>query len=135
MKISLLKTNRIAQFAALPGLFLMLILTVSAHAHAREEGLQGSTSGHSASLTWTASSDGGTVNVYRAAGACSPASTFSQVANNVPAAGPYSDSTIPVGASCYQVTAFVGGAESAPSNQLTLTVLPSPPSGLSGTAK
>lgn len=88
---------------------------------------------HSATLSWTASPDGGTVNVYRASGSCS--ATFSQLSTGVTSAGPYTDSTITVGTWSYQVTAVVGGAESAPSNCVTVSVLPSPPSALTATAK
>lgn len=91
--------------------------------------------GHTAQLTWSESADGGTVNIYRAAAACStnPAS-FTQIKTGVAAAGPYTDSTIAVGSWCYYVTAVVGGAESGASNKITLTVLPQPPTGLAGTA-
>ena|ERR1700761_1963868 len=86
---------------------------------------------HSISLAWTASADGGTVNVYRASGSCS--ATFSQLATGVAAGGPYADSTVTAGQWSYQVTAVVGGAESAPSNCVTLTVLPQSPQALQAT--
>lgn len=86
---------------------------------------------HSVTLTWTASPDGGTVNVYRAGAACStnPAS-FTQIKTGVVAAGPYVDSEIAVGNYCYRVTAVVNGAESSPSNSVTASVLPQSPSNL-----
>jgi hypothetical protein len=102
-------------------------------------------SGNTAHLTWTAStSTGGTVNVYRANGACTGTSAFAKIASSVAAGGPYDDTTVTVGTAvgsntatyCYYVTAFVNGAESLPSNSIALTftntVRPSPPQGLAG---
>ena len=91
---------------------------------------------HSVTLNWTASTDtGGTVNVYRTAGACSTSATFTKIATGVVAAGPYVDSGIAVGNYCYQVTAVVGGAESVPSNQAPASVLPNAPTILVTIAK
>jgi hypothetical protein len=92
-------------------------------------------SSHSVTLTWTASPDGGTVNVYRAPGACSTSAAFTKITTGVVAAGPYVDNGIAVGNYCYQVTAVVGGAESVPSNQAPASVLPSAPTVLVTVAK
>lgn len=89
-------------------------------------------SSHSVSLSWTPSTDtGGTVNVYRAPAACTANPTnFTAIKTGVVAAGPYADTTVTVGSFCYYVTAVVGGAESAPSDKVTATVLPQSPTGL-----
>jgi hypothetical protein len=84
---------------------------------------------HNAVLTWTASTDGGAVTVYRAPGACSSSSVFVSITTGV-AANTFTDSTVTVGSFCYQVTTVVNGNESKPSNQVTAVILPSPPSGL-----
>lgn len=86
---------------------------------------------HSVVLTWTASVDGGAVTVYRATGACSVSSVFASITTGI-AANTYTDGTVGIGAFCYQVTTIVNGRESAPSNQITAVVLPSPPTSLNG---
>src|SRR5271170_2711188 len=88
---------------------------------------------HSATLTWTASTDtGGTVNVYRALTACTGTPSFVKLQSGVAAAGPYVDSTLGAGLFCYYVTAVVGGVESLPSNQVGLTIVPAAPTSLGG---
>jgi hypothetical protein len=88
---------------------------------------------HTATFTWTASVDGGSVSLYRASSACSATPTsFTVVQSGLPAAGPAADSTVTAGAWCYYVTTTVQGLESAASNKITITVLPQPPAGLAG---
>jgi len=82
------------------------------------------TSNHSVVLNWTASPDGGTVNVYRGG---------TQIANGL-TANTYTDSGVAVGSYTYYVTTTVNGAESGPSNQITVTVSPQPPSSLTAAA-
>lgn len=84
---------------------------------------------HQVVLAWTASVDGGVVTVYRAPGACSTSSTFTSITTGV-ATNTYTDSTVTVGAFCYQVTTVVNGVESLPSNQVTARILPSAPTSL-----
>ena len=84
---------------------------------------------HSVTLNWTASTDGGVVTVYRAAGVCSTSSVFASITTGV-ATNTFTDSTVTVGSFCYQVTTVVNGLESKPSNQVTAVVLPQAPSGL-----
>jgi len=84
---------------------------------------------HSVTLNWTASTDGGLVTVYRAAGACSTSSVFASITTGV-AVNTYTDTTVTVGAFCYQVTTVVNGQESLPSNQVTARILPQAPSAL-----
>ena len=95
------------------------------------------TTAHTDVLTWTASTTNGTtVNIYRAAGSCSSnPSAFVQIATGIAPGGPYTDASPLVGAQCYYVTANFGGVESAPSNKVTLTstVPLQPPTGLAGT--
>lgn len=86
---------------------------------------------HSVTLSWTPSSDGGTVNVYRAPAACSTnPNNFAVIKSGVAAAGPYQDAEIAVGNYCYRLTAVVGGAESVPSNSVTAAVLPQSPTNV-----
>jgi fibronectin type 3 domain-containing protein len=80
-------------------------------------------------LNWTASSDASanpslTYNVYRAS---SCAGHFALI-NSAPVTGTsYIDNFSAVGAAyCYQVTAVLGGLESAPSNQAVAAVPPPP---------
>ena len=84
---------------------------------------------HQVTLTWTASTDGGAVTVYRASGACSTSSIFTAVTTGV-AVNTFVDSTVTVGSFCYEVTTVVGGAESLPSNQVTARILPGAPTAL-----
>jgi len=108
----------------LPLILALLLLTPLCYGL----GVTANGAAHTVSLTWTASPDGGTVNVYRASGACT--ATFSPLTTNQASAGPYTDSTASVGTFSYQITAVVGGAESAPSNCVTVTISPQPPTGL-----
>lgn len=96
---------------------------------------------HSVTLSWTVSTDDTTTscaspntclqNVYRATGACSSSSTFSVVSSPLSTANSFVDSNVSVGQTyCYQVTFVINGFESAPSNQVSAVILPSPPSGL-----
>lgn len=77
---------------------------------------------HSALATWTASTDtGGTVNLYRATGACASNPTFTLVKSGVPAGGPYTDPGLGAGTFSYHVTAVVGGVEGPASNCASVT--------------
>jgi hypothetical protein len=90
------------------------------------------TTGHSATVSWTASTTtGGTVNVFRCAGTCATGATFTQIATAVAAGGPYIDTTVTAGSYSYYAVAVVNGASSAPSNIATGTLSPQPPTGLS----
>lgn len=89
---------------------------------------------HSVALAWTASTDAAanptlTYNVYRAV-TC--AGTFSKISSGV-AAVTFTDTSVQPGAYCYQVTAFVNSAESVPSNQSTVVILPAAPTKLAST--
>lgn len=122
-------------------LFLLALIAMSLPALGRPPALllqaAASAPAHSVTLTWTpsADSDGGTVgsnNVYRAPGACSAAGTMAQIATAV-AAPTYKDGTVAVGESyCYEVTFVINGTESAPTNEVSVTVKPFPDTGLAG---
>lgn len=107
-------------------LLFAVMLCPAAHAQA-----------HSVSLAWTASTDGGTVNVYRIPGSC-PSSTTTGNGTKLtaaPVAGTtYVDSTVLVGSYCYYVTAVLSGAESVPSNLVPAVILPSAPTAVHTTA-
>ncbi len=98
-------------------------------------------SGHTVTLSWSASPDStttnpGTVNVWRSAGACSTGapSGATQLTASAPAGGPYVDSSVQAGSTyCYYVTATISGATSGPSNTTQAAVGPFPPSGLTVT--
>lgn len=83
---------------------------------------------HTATLIWTDTQNptGTVYNVYRATGLCSGSPTFSKIATAI-AAKTYPDATIPVGNSCYAVTAVFNSAESGPSNASAAAVTPFPP--------
>lgn len=83
------------------------------------------TTPHYVTLTWAASPDGGTVNVYRAPHVCPPPppATFSVIASGVAGGGPYQDGPPMVaGDYCYEVTDVLAGLESVPSNQAHVSV-------------
>jgi len=94
---------------------------------------------HTATLTYTASSDSttgnpGTVTVYRATGAC-PASglgslTFTAVTTTAPSGGPYTDTLPGPGTYCYYLTATISGATSSPSLTGGGSANPFPPTGV-----
>jgi hypothetical protein len=86
---------------------------------------------HEVDLTWTASTDGGLVTVYRAPAACGTSGqVFAKLTTSAPAGGPYKDTAVTSGTWCYYVTATVNGAESLPSNNAAATVPTAPPTGL-----
>lgn len=87
---------------------------------------------HSVTLGWTdtVNPSGTTYNVYRATSTCTGSPTFSKIASAV-AVKTYVDSAVTVNDYCYQVTAFLNSAESAPSNSVLAAVLPFAPTGLS----
>ena len=111
--------NRIAAFG-----FLALALTFAAPAKAQ----------HSASLTWTASTDAAAnptlgYNVYRLAGACPASGTtgFTKLNTATVTTTSFTDSAISLGNACYYVTATLNGAESVPSNTASAVILPGAP--------
>jgi hypothetical protein len=111
--------NRIAVIG-----FLALALTFAAPAKAQ----------HSASLTWTASTDAAAnptlgYNVYRLAGACPASGTtgFTKLNTATVTTTSFTDSTISLGNACYYVTATLNGAESVPSNTASAVILPGAP--------
>ena len=96
---------------------------------------------HSASLSWTASSDAAAnpslgYNVYRLAGACPASGTtgFTKLNASPVTATTFSDATVGLGAACYYVTATLNGAESVPSNTASAVILPGAPTLLKITA-
>ena len=89
---------------------------------------------HSASLSWTASSDAAAnpslgYNIYRLAGACPASGTsgFTKLNASPVTTTTFSDATVALGAVCYYVTATLNGAESVPSNTASAVVLPGAP--------
>ena len=122
---------------ALKALAVALVLALTAPLHAADGILGGQATAHTDVLTWTPYTvTGATINVYRAAGACSTSSTFTKIASGVSPAGTYTDASPLVGIQCYAITASANGVESAQSNQVSLTSLVSlqPPTGLAATA-
>jgi hypothetical protein len=96
---------------------------------------------HSASLTWTASSDATAnptlgYNVYRLASACPATGTagFTKLNATPLTSTAFSDTNVGLGNSCYYVTATLNGAESVPSNTAPAVVLPGAPTLLKITA-
>lgn len=96
---------------------------------------------HSVALTWTASTDSttatpGTVNVYRATGACPTSGigtlSYTALATGQAPAGTYTDSTVTVGTYCYYVTATIGGVASGPSSTFLAGIGPAAPATLTG---
>lgn len=88
---------------------------------------------HTVAVTWTASPDSttatpGTVNVWRATGACTPPlASFVKVATAQPAVGTFNDVNLASGQYCYFVTAVIPGfSESAGSSPAGIGVVDSP---------
>ena len=103
---------------------------------------------HSASLTWTLSTDDTTAAcavsgancsqaAYRAPGACSSTSVFTALSSSLPAtATTYTDSTLVPGQYCYAVTFTIGGETSViyqagDTNFAAAVLLPQVPTTLS----
>lgn len=88
-------------------------------------------SAHQVTLNWadTTNPTGTTYTVYRASGACTGTSTFTQVASAL-AAKTYTDTSVTPGNYCYQVTAMFNFIESLPSNTAAAAVRPFPPATL-----
>jgi hypothetical protein len=89
---------------------------------------------HSASLSWTASSDAAAnptlaYNVYRLTGACPSSGTagFTKLNTTPVTATSFTDATIVLGSACYYVTATLNGTESVPSNATSAVILPGAP--------
>lgn len=101
---------------------------------------------HSASLTWTLSTDDTTTecsvagaacsqNVYRAAGACTQTSpVFTLLSNQGASAVAYTDSTVTPGTWCYAVTFVIQSTESVKATA-TVSLQPSAPTALVVVAK
>lgn len=92
--------------------------------------------GRTVSLSWTASTTTGvTYNIYRGPGSCSPTPPNGTKINAAPISTlTYDDTTMPaVGVYCYYATAVANSLESPPSNRVEATILPKPPSGMTGT--
>lgn len=101
---------------------------------------------HSASLTWTLSTDDTTTecsvagaacsqNVYRAAGACTQTSpTFVLLSNQGAAAVAYTDATVTPGTWCYAVSFVIQGTESLKATA-QVSLQPSAPTALVVVAK
>jgi len=105
--------------------FLVILILFCDVAHAQT---------HSASLTWTASTDSGvSYNVYRLSGACPSSGTngFAKINAAPVTATTYADNTVAPGTYCYYATAVLNGAESIPSNLASAVILPAPPTALS----
>lgn len=93
----------------------------------------GTAQAHSISLSWTASTDAGaTYNVYRLAGACPATGTagFTKLTAAPVTGTAYSDGTVTPGTYCYYATSELSGAESIPSNLVSVVILPAPPTSL-----
>lgn len=101
---------------------------------------------HTATLTWTLSTDDTTTecvtganclqNVYRASGTCSASSSFTLLTTTAlsPTATTFTDSTITPGTWCYGVTFSINGLEST-KDTASVTLQPSPPTGAAVTAQ
>lgn len=86
---------------------------------------------HTATLNWvdTLNPSGTTYNVYRATGLCSGNPTFNKIATAI-TLKTYPDNTVPIGNSCYTVTATFQSAESNPSPTASAAVVPFAPSSI-----
>jgi hypothetical protein len=98
--------------------------------------LRAQTATHSVKLSWVdaLNPSGTTYTVYRAPGLCSGTPVFAKLATGV-AVLTFTDSTVTPGNFCYQVTATVGGVESAPSNSVLAPVPAFAPSALTFTVQ
>jgi hypothetical protein len=92
---------------------------------------------HTAVLTWTNSVDTPQTNIYRNAGQCPSAapSGFTKLNTTTVTAGTFTDSAPLIGLSCYYVTAFANGLESAPSALVQVSLPPAPPTSPQASAK
>lgn len=107
---------------------VLLLSTVSAFAQATS---------HKITLTWSDTQNPAgstTYSVYRAVGLCSGSPTFSKLATGI-ATLTYIDLTATPGNYCFQVTATVGGVESAPSASVLVPVPAFAPTALSFTVQ
>lgn len=114
------------QYLALAVIVLSLLAMPQA---ATKKPMIATTTAHSVTLTWTASTSTGITgyNVYRnttTTNSCSLTEAFLVGVGNVLT---YTDTAVTNGASyCYYVTALSSGGESAPSNE-ALAQIPTPP--------
>jgi hypothetical protein len=102
--------------------------------------LRAQTATHSVTLNWQPATDGsdagGTINVYRAIGACgSGGQQFALIKGGVGLSGPYVDTAVTAGIYCYYVTAVVNTEESDASNLIAAIIKPIPVIGLTVTVK
>lgn len=125
----------------LAAIALMLAIPVYAAPSASAGLAAAATESGSVTFTWSNVNTTGTVTLYKASAACSTnPTTFTPIQTGIASAGPYEDNSTVNGTAgvsnyCYYVTAVVNGAESIPSNKVSIsvTVLPQPPTGLAGT--
>jgi hypothetical protein len=103
------------------------LLLLAAPAHAQ----------HTTTLTWTNSVDTPQTNVYRNPGQCPTAapSGFTKLNTTTVTAGTFTDTAPLIGLSCYYVTAFANGLESAPSPLVQVSLPPAPPTAPQATAR
>jgi hypothetical protein len=108
-------------------LFVASLMVLVAPAHAQ----------HAAVLTWTNSVDTPQTNIYRNPGQCPSAapSGFTKLNTTTVTAGTFTDSAPLIGLSCYYVTAFANGLESAPSALVQVSLPPAPPTSPQASAK
>jgi hypothetical protein len=82
-------------------------------------------------LSWDASTTPAvTYNVYHKASPCSSTVAFSKLNTAPVGVLTFTHINAPVGVSCYAVRSEVGGAESANSNLLQVSLPPAPPTNL-----
>jgi hypothetical protein len=80
-------------------------------------------------LTWADPQVGATWSVYRSPSACNQTPTWAKLVGGLTTRA-YSDSTVPMGSSCYGVTATLNGVESPISSSVTVTRSAAAPTGL-----
>ena len=86
---------------------------------------------HTVKLSWTASADTPNTNVYRNPGACpTTPNGFTKLTSVPVTVAAFTDSAPVIGLSCYYVTAFVNGLESAPSSTVQVSLPPAAPTNL-----
>lgn len=119
--------SRRTKLAITAAITLAPILIFATPAHAQ----------HTATITWTNSPDTPQTNIYRNAGACptSAPTGFTKLNATPVTTGTFSDATPVIGLSCYYVTAFANGLESAPSPLVQVSLPPAPPTAPQVTAK
>lgn len=81
-------------------------------------------------ITWSDSQPGATWSVWRSPGLCTQTPSWSKLVSGL-SSKTYSDSAVPVGASCYAVSAMLNGVESPLSSGVTVIRSTGAPTGLS----